>query len=197
MKCSHYVTGRGLKGYGYEAITYRFDTQERWHKQDRSAATPDGKPIIEMMCTSFGHPGIIASTMVEDAQRGWHYSQTLLPVWDESSPEAHGEWQEYLKAPGRMLYFTPMKPDEFLKLSEDNVRSLEEYQIPLPLPEDDRQLAPEMPADMLAALVCDLWYCCYQRIDNPQPENALNEWKTMYLHQRNHKENKHKFNFFF
>ena len=181
MKCSHYVTGRGLKGYGYEAITYRFDTQERWHKQDRSAATPDGKPIIEMMCTSFGHPGIIASTMVEDAQRGWHYSQTLLPVWDESSPEAHGEWQEYLKAPGRMLYFTPMKPDEFLKLSEDNVRSLEEYQIPLPLPEDDRQLAPEMPADMLAALVCDLWYCCYQRIDNPQPENALNEWKTIRL----------------
>lgn len=181
MKCSHYVTGRGLKGYGYEAITYRFDTKEWWHKQDRSAATPDGKPILEMMCTRFGRPGIIASTMVEGTQRGWHYMQTLLPVCDESSPEAHAEWQEYLKAPGRMLYFTPMGSDEFLKLSEDNVRNLEDYEIPLPIPVENQQLVPNMPADMLAALLCDLWFCCYQRIDNPQPENPLTEWKTIRL----------------
>lgn len=189
MKCSHYITGRGQEGYGYEAITYHFDTTETWHKQNRSAATLDGKPILEMMCTSFGRPGIIASKMVEGITRSWHYMETLLPYCDDKSLQDKQEWQEYLEAPGRMLYFTPIDTEAFLKMSEDNIRDLEIYQGPLPTIPDDKNLVPEMPSDMLASLLYDLWYCCCQRIDDPQNrgigendrEKADSRWKTIRL----------------
>ncbi len=161
MKAYPLIVGRGkYAGYAFTATAPNAPFSATWIGGHRASDTLEHRPILEMQCVKYGQPVLISSQWVVEG-RPFGYTEYL----ELKLPDSSGELERYLEAPGRMLYLDFMDAATFLSLDRENGSGHETLDVmEVTLPEPDSCEPPELPEDMLAALLADVWYNSFRKL---------------------------------
>jgi len=163
MKLYPSVVGRGAGNIGYQfsASAERVPYKAWWIGTLRASdTTTDHQPILEMHCTGYGQPVVIASQWVVDG-RSFGYTEYL----QIELPADTSERKQFLDHPGQALYLDFMDSRTFLELSrKSNVKhsALPIMDVRLPAVYTNRAFS--IPADMMASLLADVWSVSFQKL---------------------------------
>ncbi len=167
MRFERFMSGRGTRGYGFQAATQTHPQRKYMTIRDSDTGATD-RYVAEILTVAYEEIGAAGSFHLQEGRGG--YTDIFFPTREPAN-----EWRAVMDNPGRLLYLPWISSTNFLKYSDIGNKVLldneAELNFPLPAVPQNRYVF-HVEEDMLADMVADVWYAAFHRLYAPDKASS-------------------------